>query len=208
MKIVFLGDSLTEGWPGQSFFSRLSSLLPDDNLLNYGRAGDTIAAMLARLKAQRPERADLAVLWIGTNDAFLGGWDLPPLDSSPLTNEASFGAWRPSSPERAYEQALDLALACAPAVVCVPPLLPDPFEPGGITARIAELAAMEAAAVGRRGPQARLFDLAEAFAAAHSVTGHAVFTIDGVHLSAHGADVVAHAFAALIASWPATQTTG
>ena len=200
MKIAFLGDSLTEGWPGQSFFSRLDGLLLYDELLNYGHAGDTISALVARLRVQRPAPADLAVMWIGTNDAFLGGWDLPPLDASPLTQEASFGAWRPSSPGLAFEDALDLACDCAPLVVCVPPILPDPFEPGGITTRIAELASMEAAAVAARGERAMLFDLADAFSTARAETGHAIFTIDGVHLSDHGADVVADAFARLLPS--------
>jgi len=195
MRIAFLGDSLTEGRPGESFLTRLRGLLPGDELLNYGRAGETIGALLARLTAERPERADLAVLWIGTNDAFLGGWDLPPLEASPLSREAGFDAWRPSSPRLSYEAVLDLALDCAPLVVCVPPILPDPFEPGGITARFSELAAMESAVAAARGERAVLFDLADAFAAARAEAGQAMFTIDGVHLSAHGADVVAAAFA-------------
>ncbi|HMK92645.1 MAG TPA: hypothetical protein VK576_06570, partial [Thermoleophilia bacterium] len=118
--------------------------------------------------------------------------------ASPLSQEAGFGAWRPSSPRVAFDDALDLACDCAPLVVCVPPILPDPFEPGGITTRISELAAMEAAAVAARGERALLFDLADAFATVRAETGHAIFTIDGVHLSARGADVVADAFAGLL----------
>ena len=195
MRVAFLGDSLTEGWPGESFFSRLLLLRPADELFNHGRAGDTIPALLARLRAQPPESSDLAVLWIGTNDAFVGAWDLPPLDGPPFTGEAGFEAWRPSAPDGDYQEILDLALACAPRVVCVPPVLPDPFEPGGITARFSELAAMESAVAAARGERAVLFDLADAFAAARAEAGQAMFTIDGVHLSAHGADVVAAAFA-------------
>ena len=198
MRVAFLGDSLTEGWPGESFFSRLLLLRPADELFNHGRAGDTIPALLARLRAQPPESSDLAVLWIGTNDAFVGAWDLPPLDGPPFTGEAGFEAWRPSAPDGDYQEILDLALACAPRVVCVPPVLPDPFEPGGITARLDELRAMVAAAVTGRGDRALLFDLADAFSAARAETGHAVFTVDGVHLSARGADVVAAAFALLL----------
>ena len=50
MRIAFLGDSLTEGRPGESFLARLRALLPGDELLNHGRAGDTVPALLARLE--------------------------------------------------------------------------------------------------------------------------------------------------------------
>jgi lysophospholipase L1-like esterase len=77
MRIAFLGDSLTEGRPGESFLTRLRRLLPGHELLNYGRAGDTIPALLWRMEHTRLEPVDLAFVWIGTNDAFLGAWDLP-----------------------------------------------------------------------------------------------------------------------------------
>ena len=208
MRIAFLGDSLTEGRPGESFLARLGPLLPDDRLLNHGRAGDTIPGLLARLEAGELASADLAVVWIGTNDAFLGDWYLPPLPESggggpgdgcavdSGMDDVGGRAARALRP--LYERILDLTLARAPLAVCVPPVLPDPFEQGGIADRVAGIGAMAAAAAEARGSRARPFELASAFAAAAAGRPHAHFTLDGVHLNARGADVVAAAFAALI----------
>ena len=201
MRIAFLGDSLTEGRPGESFLTRLRVLLPGDELLNHGRAGDTVPALLARLENTALPPVDLAVVWIGVNDAFLGDWYLPPPDD--LVDGGGAGGAR--GPARAaahplrplYDRLLDLTLACSPLAVCVPPVLPDPFEQGGVAERVARIAAMVADAAAARGAGGRLFDLAPAFAAAAASEGSG-FTIDGVHLSARGADVVAAAFRDLI----------
>jgi lysophospholipase L1-like esterase len=229
MRIAFLGDSLTEGRPGESFLARLGPLLPGDLLLNHGRAGDTIPGLLARLEAGELAPADLAVVWIGTNDAFLGDWYLPPLSgtgrdpsdgnaraadssgnasaagSSGNAGEGGAGAGGAGAGDRAartlrplYERILDLTLDRAPLAVCVPPVLPDPFEQGGIADRVAGIGAMTAAVAAARGPRARLFELAPAFAAASARQPRAHFTLDGVHLNAGGADVVAAAFRGLV----------
>ena len=221
MRIAFLGDSLTEGRPGESFLARLEAMLTGDRLLNHGRAGDTIPGLLARLEAGVLGPADLAVVWIGTNDAFLGDWYLPPLvepgertggddagaggdDAGAGGDDAGAGGDDAGAGGRAgralrplYERILDLTLARAPLAVCVPPVLPDPFEQGGIVGRVVGIGAMTAAAAAARGPRARLYDLAPAFAAAASEP-QTRFTLDGVHLNARGADVVAAAFRELI----------
>ena len=59
MEIAFLGDSLTEGWPGSAFFPLLESLVPEHRLHNHGRAGDTTADLLARMR-RRPPAGELA----------------------------------------------------------------------------------------------------------------------------------------------------
>jgi len=227
MRIAFLGDSLTEGRPGESFFVRLQARLPGDELLNHGRAGDTVPGLRARLERSPLGPLDLAVVWIGTNDAFLGDWYLPELGdawglgetseldvprepepgvpselnegSAPGTAAADSAPRRPANDRlRApFDRILDLALEHAPLAVCVPPVLPDPFEPDGVTERVAGIGMMIADAVAARGPKARIFDLAPAFEAARRGPGPG-FTIDGVHLSARGADVVAAAFFGLI----------
>lgn len=198
MKIAFLGDSLTAGHPGASFLTRLRRLRPEHELLDYGRAGDTVPALLERLARTELAAVDLAFLWIGTNDAFFAGYDLPWLgedeDPAPVLADGA-GADRL---RRDYDAVLDLALTRAPFVVCVQPVLPDPFEQGGLAERVAEIGAMiEAAASTRRG-RTRVVDLRAAFAQASASAG-AGFTIDGVHLNERGADVVAAAFAAVIA---------
>jgi lysophospholipase L1-like esterase len=223
VRVSFLGDSLTEGRPGESFLRRLERLLPDDELLDLGRAGDTVPSLLARLRAGGVPAADAAVLWIGTNDAFLGDWYLPPLvdaaepwtTGAPPDDEAAgappldagdpdavdagggAGAYDARRLRPAYDALLDLALDASPLVVCVPPLLPDPFE-GAVAQRVAAIAATVATAAAARAPQALVCDLAPAFAAAGGGSAGGAFTIDGVHLSARGADVVAAAFRALI----------
>jgi lysophospholipase L1-like esterase len=191
MRISFLGDSLTEGHPGESYLTRLRRLLPGDELRNGGRGGDTVPALLARLEHTGLEPADLALVWIGVNDAFLGDWYLPGLDDG---RDDLGGAGHRLRP--VYDRILDLVLSCAPLAVCVPPVLPDPFEQDGVAERVAELAAMIADAAAARDGRARAFDLRPAFAAERRAT--AGFTIDGVHLSARGADVVAAAFCRLI----------
>jgi lysophospholipase L1-like esterase len=187
MRIAFLGDSLTEGHPGESYLARLRRLLPGDELRNGGRGGDTVPALLARLEHTGLEPVDLALVWIGVNDAFLGDWYLPDLDDLGATAHRL---------RLVYDRILDLVLSCAPLAVCVPPVLPDPFEQDGVAERVAELTVMMADAAAARGARARVFDLRPAFAAERRTT--AGFTIDGVHLSARGADVVAAAFCRLI----------
>jgi lysophospholipase L1-like esterase len=201
MRVAFLGDSLTEGHPGESFLRRLARLLPDDELLNRGRAGDTVPSLLARLRADGVPPADAAVLWIGTNDAFLGDWYLPPLDDvEPWGTGApadGAGAYDARRLRPAYDAVLDLALGASPLVACLPPVLPDPFA-GEVAERVAGIKAMVAAAAAARLPRTPVFDLAPAFAAAAGDGRGGGFTIDGVHLNARGADVVAAAVRALL----------
>lgn len=72
MKIAFFGDSLTAGTPGASYFDLLHDLLPDHELLNYGRGGDAVKDAYNLISALPPEQTyDLAFLWIGTNDVFM-----------------------------------------------------------------------------------------------------------------------------------------
>ena len=220
MRVVFLGDSLTEGYPGESFLRRLAGLLPDDELLNLGRAGDTVPALLARLRAGGVPAADAAVLWIGTNDAFLGDWYLPPLvddaelwepgvaadDDVGTLDPSSAGAYDARRLRPAYDAVLDLALGASPLVACLPPVLPDPFE-GEVAERVAGIAAMVVAAAQARAPRTLVFDLAPAFTAATGAGPGGRFTIDGVHLNARGADVVAAAARRLLEHLRATVSS-
>jgi lysophospholipase L1-like esterase len=98
MRIAFVGDSLTEGWPGEPYLEVLAQLVPGDELLNHGRAGDTIPAVDARLRVAGLERVDLAFVWAGVNDAFIGGWSLGREVSGAAGGGGGGGACRRSSP--------------------------------------------------------------------------------------------------------------
>ena len=72
MRIIFIGDSLTEGSLGVSFVEILKKKFPNYNLINYGKNGDTVVSLFNRLKKlYLSEDNDIAFLWIGTNDVFV-----------------------------------------------------------------------------------------------------------------------------------------
>jgi lysophospholipase L1-like esterase len=189
MLIAFLGDSLTEGWPGAAFFPLLDRQMKRHTLLNRGRAGDTVADLLFRMRHQGLEPVDCAVVWVGANDAVMGAWD---------SSEAGSG-W--SWPERLrrltgdYDELLEWTEARAPKIVVVRPLVLEAEGSlwGERAADVAEAVTQTAAGRG----SCRVVDLRPAFAAA-AADGGGPFTTDGVHFTDAGAEVVAGAFAAVI----------
>jgi lysophospholipase L1-like esterase len=200
MLIAFLGDSLTEGWPGAAYFPLLDRRLSQHGLLNRGRAGDTVADLLSRMRYQGLEPVDCAFIWVGANDAVMGAWD---------ASEAGSG-W--SWPERLmrlagdYEELLEWTEARAPRIVAVRPLVLE--AEGSIWEERATEAgeAITRIATGRRS--CRVLDLLPSFAAAAG-EGKGPFTTDGVHFTEAGAEVVADAFAAVIAELEAeAEETG
>lgn len=188
MHIAFLGDSLTEGWPGAAYFPLLERRLPGHELLNRGRAGDTVADLRARIGYEGMEPVDLAFVWVGANDAVMGAWDA-----------SEEGGW--SWPERLarlrgdYEAVLEWSAARSRRTVVVLPLILDAEgslweeRAAQIGAAMAELAAARSAC--------RALDLRPAFAAA-ARSGGGPFTIDGVHFTDAGAEVVAGVFVGVI----------
>ena len=69
MRIAFFGDSLTSGVPGSSYLSILRDQFPDDTLLNFGKANDTVVSLYRRISTiQFDKPLDIACLWIGVND--------------------------------------------------------------------------------------------------------------------------------------------
>ncbi len=196
MLIVFLGDSLTEGWPGAAYFPLLDRRLSQHGLLNRGRAGDTVADLLSRMRSEGLEPVDCAFIWVGVNDAVMGAWD---------DSEAGSG-W--SWPERLmrlagdYEELLEWTEARAPRIVVVRPLVLE-AEGSVWEERATEVgAAIERIAAGRGS--CRVLDLRPAFAAAAD-DGDGPFTSDGVHFTDAGAQVVAQAFGAVIAELAAER---
>lgn len=60
-KLVFVGDSIIEGGDWASWF-------PDDDAVNLGAGGDTVAGLTARVDDVIATQPDSIVLLIGTND--------------------------------------------------------------------------------------------------------------------------------------------
>jgi lysophospholipase L1-like esterase len=198
MLVAFLGDSLTEGWPGAAFFPLLDRRVTRHGLLNRGRAGDTVADLLNRMRYQGLEPVDVAFVWVGANDAVIGAWDAADADSG----------W--SWPERLmrlagdYDELLEWTEARTPRIVVVCPLVLE-AEGSLWEERAAEIA--EAVARIARGREScRVVDLRPAFEAA-AADGDGPFTTDGVHFTEAGAEVVAGAFAAVIAELEAEIET-
>ena len=190
MLIAFLGDSLTEGWPGAAYFPLLDRRMTQHGLLNRGRAGDTVSDLLARMRHEGLEPVDAAFIWAGANDAVIGAWD----GSGP----GSGWSW----PERLmrlagdYEELLEWTEARAPRIVVVRPIVLETEGPlwQDRAADVAEAIARIAAS----RETCRVLDLKPAFAAA-AEEGEGPFTTDGVHFTDAGAEVVATAFAGVIA---------
>ncbi len=69
MRIVFYGDSLVEGIPGVSVFAALEARLPEHELTNHGKGGDTVISLYRRIaRSELRDSVDIAVLWVGVND--------------------------------------------------------------------------------------------------------------------------------------------
>ena len=79
LKIAFIGDSLTEGIVGTSYFDILKEKLSRHELLNYGKGGDTVKSLFRRLQEINfGPSLDIGFLWIGVNDVFVKtSWSFP-----------------------------------------------------------------------------------------------------------------------------------
>lgn len=69
IKIAFYGDSLTDGYPGVSYYKLLKQRLPDHALLNFGRFNDTAISLHRRIVTHRLlQPVDCSFVWVGIND--------------------------------------------------------------------------------------------------------------------------------------------
>ncbi len=187
--IAFFGDSLTEGSPGAAFFPLLARRFGSFRLLNHGRAGDTVADLLARTARAGAGVVDLAFVWVGVNDAVMATWGMPP------SVRAYDWGTRLAQARGDYEELLGWMAARAPRTVCVLPIVLE--HPGSEWERNADELGEAIARVCDGVPAAETLDLRPAFAAA-AAAGEGPFTIDGVHFTDAGAAAVAHAFATAI----------
>lgn len=231
MRIVFVGDSLTSGIPGSSFFAILKEKLPEHELVNLGEGNDTVVSLYRRLARLRfGEQFDIAFLWVGVNDI---------VGCSPWSfRVASALVHKPHAASRDefgryYQATLDLLRLHARRVIAISPLLkgedihnPWNIELAALSRLIKELASQH--------EQTRYLDLRAAFVqrlAGKPVSGYlptSVFrvaldaltlrsdaqvdrqaagrglhlTLDGIHLNSAGARIVAEMFLEAIGQVP------
>ena len=167
MKVLCLGDSLTEGTVGVGFIPRLAELLPGNQYVNLGMNGDTIAGL--RRRAERlKQHGDAAIVWIGTNDVMM------------------FPEWQSGSAEEEdYRLLLRAVIARARTVTTLPPLIAEPEY-----AKMYEYSLGRATEMVRRlsdDAGCRYVDIQASFAWRDGSR----FTIDGAHLNEAGARIVA-----------------
>jgi len=114
MKIACIGDSLTEGRPGVSFFKLLTAKHPHIEFNNLGKPGDTVKSLQTRLeKSKLPTYYDLSFLWIGVNDVYA---KLLKVQAQPVTKDHhEFKDY--------YVNCLEMILASSKHVVLVTPAL-------------------------------------------------------------------------------------
>ncbi|HEY5386350.1 MAG TPA: GDSL-type esterase/lipase family protein [Thermoleophilia bacterium] len=191
MQIAFLGDSLTEGWPGAAYFPLLQKRLPRHELLNLGQAGDTVADLLRRVRHRGLEPVGLAFIWVGVNDAVTEAWD--------ATGEGA-GSGRSWAQRLArirgdYQMLVKWTAERASRTVCVRPIILE--ADGSVWQKHADELGDAVAGLAAEHGEACALDLRPAFAAARGA-GAGPFTTDGVHFTDAGAGVVAATFAALI----------
>lgn len=114
MKIACIGDSLTEGRPGVSFFNILKKKYPDIKFVNLGKAGETVKSLHTRLSKNKLDQDyDLTFLWIGVNDIYS---KLLKVQAQPITrNSEEFREF--------YENVLELVMQSSEKIVLVSPAL-------------------------------------------------------------------------------------
>lgn len=141
MRIVFFGDSLTEGVDGPSYLrmlqerARADARLAGVELLNAGIGGDTVVNLARRIERDvAPHQPDWVVLFIGVNDCstYLAARSLPTLSNyrSRRYFRRDKGVRQPVTPER-YRDGLRIVVegirARTPArvAICTPSTLDE-----------------------------------------------------------------------------------
>lgn len=224
MKIAFVGDSLTKGIPGSSYFAILHKKLPQHRLINLGRGNDTIVSLYHRLARLRlgNDPFDLAFLWVGVNDVSKeGSWTFRvgnALRRQPRSQSLDeFQAY--------YQKTLVLLCRHARRVIAVAPLMKgEAFDSewnrqidvlANIIERLttqyrpveyldlrptfyAKLANKQASDYLQENPLRIALDILTLWSDARvdkkAVERGLHFTLDGVHLNSAGAEIVADMF--------------
>ena len=190
MKIVFLGDSITEGNRDREdpaalgdqyvdlFYNKLRNLYEDTSftVLNRGVTGDRVADLAARLDADvLAEKPDVVVVLAGIYDVVREYSDGQKFDA------AAFG--------KAYENVLSRIKACGAKIIVVEPFLfavPDKKRfRRDFDAALGKIRALAAAYADAH------VALDEIFAGVSQNAGIAAYSPDGVHPTHRAARLIA-----------------
>ncbi|MDX2077596.1 MAG: SGNH/GDSL hydrolase family protein [bacterium] len=127
MKLIFFGDSLTEGSYGGSYLAHIAKLRPNDQLINAGVGGDTIINLERRLDDVIDQSPDGVFVMVGGNDAI--SYSQP--DTRPYYKQAKSipnGFVTPNDFANAYWEILTrLQMAHIPTWVGLPPIEYNPL---------------------------------------------------------------------------------
>jgi lysophospholipase L1-like esterase len=224
MKIACIGDSLTRGIPGVSYFDLLRERLPQHQWVNLGKGNDTAISLYRRLARLRFDAApfDLAFLWVGVNDVSQENawWFRLANTLRRQPRSRSLDGFR-----ACYQRTLGLLVRHAHRVIAVAPLLKGEDvdsrwnrQIDALARAIAELATRYEAVIYLDPRPAFYAELAKrqtsnylkesplrialdvlALRSAARVDEKAAerglyFTLDGVHLNSVGAEMVADMF--------------
>ncbi|MFW5708963.1 MAG: SGNH/GDSL hydrolase family protein [Chloroflexota bacterium] len=69
MRIIFLGDSLTQGQYGGDFVAEIDRMMPDDEIINAGIGGSTVLNLLDRIDDVIEQEPDGVFIMVGGNDS-------------------------------------------------------------------------------------------------------------------------------------------
>ncbi|WP_137790597.1 SGNH/GDSL hydrolase family protein [Bacillus sp. E(2018)] len=111
MRIGLIGDSLTEGRPGVSFYRLLQKHYPHMTFVNLGKPGESVKSLNTRLTKKTLETFDIAFLWIGVNDVY----------SKLLSVQAQPVAKDHEEFKEYYQKVLECVLSCSKIVITVTP---------------------------------------------------------------------------------------
>ena len=129
MKVALIGDSLTEGRPGVSFFNILKEKYSDIQFVNLGKPGETVKSLFTRLKKDQLEGYDLSFLWIGINDIYS---KLLKVQAQPIVKD--FNEF-----EDYYVKVLELIVESSKKVIAVTPAIVGEISNNATNSEIKQL---------------------------------------------------------------------
>lgn len=230
MKVGLIGDSLTEGRPGVSFYKLLKQQHPHIHIDNLGNPGETVKSLFTRLeKSPLDASYDLLILWIGVNDVYS---KLLKVQAQPVAKDHhEFGAY--------CVRVLEKALAASKQVVLLSPALVGEDLQNDPNMEIKELSSiMESSAMSLNNVHfVNMQNLFRQHLKHNSSTNfintnvirvmiEVLFykspsridqlsekrglhlTMDGIHLNSKGADIVAQQYTSIIEQYMIEKETG